>query len=35
MRLSPSDIATIEAAVAEAEARTTGEIYCVVSEESG
>jgi putative membrane protein len=35
MPLSPSDIATIEAAVAEAEARTTGEIYCVVSEESG
>jgi putative membrane protein len=35
MRLSPSDISTIEAAIREAEARTTGEIYCVVTEESG
>jgi putative membrane protein len=33
--LSPSDLAAIEAAVREAEARTTGEIYCVVTEESG
>jgi putative membrane protein len=32
--LSPSDLAAIEAAVREAEARTTGEIYCVVTEES-
>lgn len=32
--LSPSDLAAIEAAVREAEARTTGEIYCVVAEES-
>ncbi|HEY8573033.1 TPM domain-containing protein [Phenylobacterium sp.] len=31
---SPSDLAAIEAAVREAEARTTGEIYCVVAEES-
>lgn len=34
MTLSPSDISAIEAAVREAEARTTGEIYCVVAEES-
>lgn len=32
--LSPSDRAAIEAAVREAEARTTGEIYCVFAEES-
>jgi putative membrane protein len=32
--LSPSDLAAIEAAVREAETRTTGEIYCVVAEES-
>lgn len=32
--LSPSDLAAIEAAVRDAETRTTGEIYCVVSEES-
>ena len=32
--LTPSELAAIEAAVREAEARTTGEIYCVVSEES-
>jgi putative membrane protein len=32
--LSPSDLAAVEAAVREAELRTTGEIYCVVSEES-
>lgn len=35
MKLSPSDISAIEAAIREAEARTTGEIYCVVTEESG
>jgi len=33
--LTPSDLAAIEAAVRAAEARTTGEIYCVVTEESG
>jgi putative membrane protein len=33
--LSPSDLAAIEAAVREAEVRTTGEIYCVVTEDSG
>jgi putative membrane protein len=33
--LSPSDLAAIEAAVRAAEVRTTGEIYCVVTEESG
>jgi putative membrane protein len=33
--LSPSDLAAIEAAVREAEARTSGEIYCVVAEQSG
>ncbi|MCR5874480.1 TPM domain-containing protein [Phenylobacterium sp. J426] len=32
--LSPSDRAAIEAAVREAETRTTGEIYCVFAEES-
>jgi putative membrane protein len=32
--LSPADLGAIEAAVREAEARTTGEIYCVVAEES-
>jgi len=34
MTFSPSDLAAIEAAVRAAEARTTGEIYCVVAEES-
>jgi putative membrane protein len=33
--LTPSDLSTIEAAVRQAEARTTGEIYCVVAEQSG
>ena len=33
--LSPSDLAAIEAAVHAAEARTSGEIYCVVAEQSG
>jgi putative membrane protein len=32
--LSPTELSAIEAAVQEAEARTTGEIYCVVAEES-
>ncbi|MCR5878565.1 TPM domain-containing protein [Phenylobacterium sp. J367] len=32
--ISPSDQAAIAAAVREAEARTTGEIYCVVAEDS-
>jgi putative membrane protein len=32
--LDPSDLSAIQAAVREAEARTTGEIYCVVAEES-
>ena len=32
--LSPSDLTAIEAAVRAAEAKTTGEIYCVVTEES-
>ncbi|WP_309606299.1 TPM domain-containing protein [Phenylobacterium sp.] len=32
--LSPADLAAIEAAVREAETRTTGEIYCVVAEAS-
>jgi putative membrane protein len=32
--LSPSDLQAVEAAVRAAEARTTGEIYCVVAEES-
>ena len=35
MKLGPSDTAAIEAAIREAEARTTGELYVVVSEESG
>jgi putative membrane protein len=34
MTLSPSDLSAIEAAIREAEARTTGELYCVVTEES-
>lgn len=33
-RLSPEDLAAVEAAVRAAETRTTGEIYCVVAEES-
>jgi putative membrane protein len=32
--LSPEDLQTIETAVRDAEARTTGEIYCVVTPES-
>lgn len=32
--LSPADLSAIEAAVREAETRTTGEIYCVVAQES-
>lgn len=32
--LNPADLAAIEAAVREAETRTTGEIYCVVAGES-
>lgn len=32
--LSPSDLDAIEAAVRAAEAKTTGEIYCIVTEES-
>jgi putative membrane protein len=32
--LSPADLAAIEAAVRAAEARTTGEIYCVIAEQS-
>jgi putative membrane protein len=32
--LTPTELSAIEAAVREAETRTTGEIYCVVSEES-
>lgn len=35
MKLGPTDTAAIEAAIAQAEARTAGEIYCVVTEESG
>ncbi|MDB5447266.1 MAG: hypothetical protein JWQ97_2583 [Phenylobacterium sp.] len=35
MKLSPADLTAIESAIHEAEARTTGEIYCVVTEESG
>jgi putative membrane protein len=35
MQLSPEDISAVEAAIREAEARTTGEIYCVAAEESG
>jgi putative membrane protein len=33
-KLSPSDLTAIEACVREAEAKTTGEIYCIVTEES-
>jgi putative membrane protein len=33
-KLTPSDLAAIEAAVRAAEVQTTGEIYCVVTEES-
>ncbi|THD77147.1 MAG: TPM domain-containing protein [Phenylobacterium sp.] len=33
--LTPSDLTAIEAAVRQAEARTKGEIYCVVAEQSG
>jgi putative membrane protein len=33
--LTASELATVEAAVREAEKRTTGEIYCVVAEQSG
>lgn len=33
-RLTPEHLAAVEAAVREAETRTTGEIYCVVAEES-
>jgi putative membrane protein len=32
--LSPADLAAIESAVRQAEARTTGEIYCIVAEQS-
>ena len=32
--LSKADLATVEAAVRQAETRTTGEIYCVLAEES-
>jgi putative membrane protein len=32
--LTPTELSAVEAAVREAEKRTTGEIYCVVSEES-
>jgi putative membrane protein len=35
MQLSPTDLVAIESAIRDAEARTTGEIYCVVTEESG
>ena len=35
MKLSPSDTDAIEAAIRAAEARTTGELYVVVTEESG
>jgi putative membrane protein len=34
LSLTPDDLAAIEAAVRAAEARTTGEIYCVLAEES-
>ncbi|CAN7547900.1 TPM domain-containing protein [Phenylobacterium sp. LjRoot225] len=34
MKLSPSDLAAIEGAIRQAESRTTGELYCVVTEES-
>jgi putative membrane protein len=35
MMLRPADLAAIESAIRDAETRTTGEIYCVVAEESG
>jgi putative membrane protein len=35
MKLAPDDLAAIESAIRRAEARTTGELYCVVTEESG
>lgn len=35
MQLSPADRAAVEAAIHEVELRTKGEIYCVVSDESG
>ena len=35
MKLSPTDISAVEAAIHDVELRTTGEIYCVVAEESG
>ena len=35
MTLTPADTTAIEDAIRAAEARTTGEIYCVVTEESG
>jgi putative membrane protein len=35
MTLHPADTAAIEAAIAQAEAKTTGEIYCIVTDESG
>ena len=35
MTLSPSDLSAIEQSIREAERRTTGELYCVVAEESG
>jgi putative membrane protein len=34
MTLTPSDLAAIEDAIRQAEARTSGELYCVVAEES-
>jgi putative membrane protein len=34
MKLSPSDLSVIEGAIHQAESRTTGELYCVVAEES-
>jgi putative membrane protein len=35
MVLNPTDLAAIEAAIHDAEARTSGELYCVVTEQSG
>lgn len=35
MALSSSDLSAIEGAIRDVEARTTGEIYCVVTEQSG
>jgi putative membrane protein len=32
--MSPDDLAAVQAAIAAAEARTTGELYCVIAEES-